>query len=362
MATAGCGTALRQPALPLANVARGRLSAQVESALKLEFARWDRDGDGFVTRKELPGEAIGEFDTLDRDRDGRLSFAEGIPADGARVLEQTWAKLPAERGRAFAGNGSGSGAGPDGTRGQGGRESSVGSSNSGVGQVLGSHSGLDTGTDLRALGWWDFLRGRRDPAPPSPVGRRPILLVPGYFEPGAMWLSFQGELRGRGWTQIYIYEHWPGFSDIRSMAAKAGALADRIRQETGFEQIDVVGHSMGGLVLRYWIQRLGGAAKIAHYVSMATPHKGTYMGYFGPGMSAVQLRPGSEFLNDLNSGDTLPGNAHYASIWSRTDEIVVPQPNGRYDGASDTPFPIAEHLQLAWLKAAQDVAIEELSK
>lgn len=327
VATAGCGAVVQQPALAPVKAAGTGLSAQVTSALKLEFARWDRNGDGYVARQELPGEAIGEFGTLDRNDDGKLSFAEGVPADGARVLEQTWSKLPASTTRAFV-----------------------------------SDAADPVGAGLRALGWWDFLRGRRDPAPPSPVGRRPILLVPGYFEPGAMWLSFQGELRRRGWTQIYIYEHWPGFADIRSMAAKAGSLADRIRQETGADKIDVVGHSMGGLVLRYWLQRLGGDAKVAHYVSMATPHKGTYMGYFGPGTSAVQLRPGSEFLNDLNYGETKHPDVKYGSIWSRTDEIVVPQHHGKFEGASDTSFPLAEHLQLAWLKAAQDVAIEELSK
>lgn len=323
-ATAGCGAVVQQPALAPVQPIKSGLSAAVTSALKLEFSRWDGNADGYVSRTELPGEAVAEFGALDANNDGRLSFAEGVPSDGAQVLEQTWSKLPASTTRAFVGDVAGAG--------------------------------------LQALGWWDFLRGRRDPAPRSPQGRRPILLVPGYFEPGAMWLSFSAELRRRGWTQIYIYEHWPGFADIRSMAAKSGSLADKIRQETGFDKIDVVGHSMGGLVLRYWLQRLGGDAKVAHYVSMATPHKGTYMGYFGPGTSARQLRPGSDFLNDLNSGTTLHSDIHYASLWSRTDEIVVPQPNGKFDGAADTPFPISEHLQLAWLKAAQDVGIEELTK
>ncbi|MBM3268081.1 MAG: hypothetical protein FJZ01_10580 [Candidatus Sericytochromatia bacterium] len=313
LAVAGCGQA-RTPAPALSDraVRQGGVHAQVRGALQAEFALWDRDGDGRVTRHEMPHLPAARFVALDADRDGSLRLAEGVSAEGERLMAAHLTRLPAVTG------------------------------------------------DVSAAGWFDFLKRR--PAPASPAGKRPILLVPGYFEPGAMWYSFKGELQRRGWTQIYIYEHWPGLGDIRDMAAKAGALADKIRAETGFDRIDVVGHSMGGLVLRYWIQRMGGADKIAHYVSFATPHRGTVAGYFGPGESARQMRPGSSFLTDLNGGDSRPGDAHYASLWSRTDEIVVPQPHGEYQGASDMAFPLSEHLQLAWLQAPQDRAIEELSK
>jgi triacylglycerol lipase len=317
---AGCGTVLQSPKLSPKRESGGSLHAQVRTALQFEFSRWDTDSDGFVSRAELPTTGTAEFSALDRNRDGKLTFSEGMPAEAERTLMRNFAKLPASTTQADAN------------------------------KVLG------------ALGWFDWLWRKKQPAPTSPLGRKPILLIPGYFEPGSMWASFSGELRRRGWTQIYVMEHWPGFSDIREMATKAGALVDKIQAETGATQIDIVGHSMGGLVARHWLQRQGGEGRIAHYVSFATPHQGTIAGYFGPGESARQMRPGSAFLNDINSGDTQPGDAHFASLWSRTDEIVVPQPHGEYKGGSDSQFPMAEHLQLAWLPAAQDKAIEELSK
>lgn len=308
---AGCGSVTQAPTL--APRAITSIQAAIHRNLQAEFATWDRNHDDKVARAELPIVSDADFRMLDRDQDGALTFKEGLTADGENRLTENAAKLP-------------------------------------------SWTEPETSAAL-GFGWFN-----RGPAPRSPVGRNPILLVPGYFEPGAMWLSLKATLEERGWTQIYMMEHWPGFADIRSNSAKAGEMVDRIIKETGSERVDVIGHSMGGLILRHWLSRNGGAPRVSHYVSFATPHKGTIMGYFGPGTSGKQMRPGSEFLTDLNTGATMPGSAHHAGLWSHTDEVVIPQPNAAFEGASNTSFPLSEHLQLAWIPAAQNKAIEELSR
>ncbi|WP_409013479.1 esterase/lipase family protein [Dyadobacter sp. CY351] len=66
------------------------------------------------------------------------------------------------------------------------------------------------------------------------------------------------------------------------------------------DRIDLIAFSMGGLISRYYLQRLGGLAKTDRFITIATPHHGTLAAYFLPFPGIKQMRPNSLFLIDLN--------------------------------------------------------------
>jgi triacylglycerol lipase len=90
------------------------------------------------------------------------------------------------------------------------------------------------------------------------------------------------------------------------------------------EPFDLVGFSMGGLVCRYYVQRLGGVERVGRLITISAPHLGTYWAYTGGNKGSRQMRPGSEFLVELNRDARILERVKFASIWTPLDLTIVP--------------------------------------
>ena len=90
----------------------------------------------------------------------------------------------------------------------------------------------------------------------------------------------------------------------------------------------IVGHSLGGVIARYYVQRMGGSARVDTLVTLGSPHTGTLGAYLVPTALGRQLRPGSAPLTELEL--PAPGCAtRFLVVWSRMDQMVFPQRNAR---------------------------------
>jgi triacylglycerol lipase len=97
--------------------------------------------------------------------------------------------------------------------------------------------------------------------------------------------------------------------------------------ESGFkgeEGIDMVGFSMGGLVARYYIQRLGGIERVKRFITISSPHNGTWDAFLRQNEGARQMRPGSPFLRDLNRDVEVLDRIDFTSIWTPFDLMILP--------------------------------------
>ncbi|MBC7474827.1 MAG: alpha/beta hydrolase [Candidatus Sericytochromatia bacterium] len=180
----------------------------------------------------------------------------------------------------------------------------------------------------------------------------PVVIVQGYAEPS--WYFMYGiyrDLKKNNWQSLYPVNLFPNITDIKEQAKIVASKIEEAKKEQGVNKIDYVCHSMGGLIGRYYIQNMNGANSIDHFVSISTPHYGTYIAWAGIGEASNQMRPGSDFLNQLNSVDpvfTYP-NIKYTSIWTKTDEIVVPAENAILRGSSVLPdIKNVGHLLILW--------------
>lgn len=188
--------------------------------------------------------------------------------------------------------------------------------------------------------------------------RNPVVVVAGLSGPAFAYEPFAARLRADGF-QVYVYElPGLGFGDIAASAQALGGYVNGL----GFAKVDVVGHSEGGLVSRYWIKNLGGAAKVGRYVSLGTPQYGTYVAniiaFLGLGSclgipACQQMSIGSSFLNQLNAGDDTPGAVRYTAVRTAEDELVRPVDNAELlDGATNVlvqsacPLRVVGHLGL----------------
>jgi triacylglycerol lipase len=158
----------------------------------------------------------------------------------------------------------------------------------------------------------------------------PIVLVHGIFDNRSIFTLLRRGLHRRGFGSTYALNYSPWTDDIRSMAARLGDLVAQVCDETGHEQVHVIGHSMGGLIGRYLVQRMGGDDLVHTLVTLGTPHSGTLPAHVVPLELARQMRIGGALINEL--AELAPGpRTRMLVIWSDIDQLVIPQAHGRLD-------------------------------
>jgi pimeloyl-ACP methyl ester carboxylesterase len=107
-------------------------------------------------------------------------------------------------------------------------------------------------------------------------------------------------------------------------------VIEALCEETGYERIHVIGHSLGGLITRYYVQRMGGDAHVDTLITLGSPHSGTHAARLLPIPLIKQLRPGSDLMSELAL--PAPGcSTRFVAYWSDLDQLIVPQRNARLD-------------------------------
>ncbi|ACZ83374.1 esterase/lipase family protein [Streptosporangium roseum] len=189
---------------------------------------------------------------------------------------------------------------------------------------------------------------------PSFFHPHPVVLVHGTFENMAFnWSKLSPVLKKNGYCVFALnYGGVPdapvqGTGDIAQSAGQLSAFVDRVLQATGAPEVDIVGHSQGGMMPRYYAKFLGGAAKVRKLVGIVPSNHGTtasglvtlgrLLGLLDPVIRACpacgQQLVDAEFLGALNSGgETLPGVEHTV-IATRYDEVVTPYTSSFLNGS-----------------------------
>ncbi|MFR9777850.1 lipase family alpha/beta hydrolase [Micromonospora sp. MS34] len=201
-----------------------------------------------------------------------------------------------------------------------------------------------------------------DAAPLAAADANPVVVVGGLIGISIAYEPIAARLRADGY-RVSIYQlPGLGFGDIRDSARSLSSYVDQVRAATGAAKVDLVTHSEGGLVSRWYVKFLGGAAKVDHYISLGSPQYGTYVAnivnFLGLGSCAgivacQQMSIGSSLLADLNGGDDTPGAVRWTTVRTWQDELVRPVGNAALaDGASNVlvqawcPLRIVGHLGL----------------
>jgi pimeloyl-ACP methyl ester carboxylesterase len=161
--------------------------------------------------------------------------------------------------------------------------------------------------------------------------RPPVLLLHGFADNRSAFALLRRSLLRNGWTRVQALNYSPLTTDIRSAAEALGPHIERICEQSGHRRVDIVAHSLGGLVARYYVQRLGGDARVRTLVTLGTPHAGTRaVPALSPHPLARQMRPGSEVLTEL--AEPAKGcRTRFVAFWSDLDQLMVPVEAARLD-------------------------------
>jgi triacylglycerol lipase len=159
----------------------------------------------------------------------------------------------------------------------------------------------------------------------------PILLVHGFIDNHAIFTVMERALRRRGFHMLTAYDYDLLTHSIPRAAIRLGETIERLVTQSGYERIHVIGHSLGGLITRYYVQRLGGDSCVHTLVTLGTPHQGTQLARAAPLLPLVrQLTPRSRIIQEL--AEPAPGcRTRFIAFHSDIDPVIVPSGNARLE-------------------------------
>lgn len=176
----------------------------------------------------------------------------------------------------------------------------------------------------------------------------PIILLHGILgQKHLYWNLFKLRLREDDFRYHECILPYAMLGDIRIAAGILKDKVDATLRGDKATKVDLVCHSAGGLVARYYMMYLGGDKKIGHLVTMGSPHQGTYFSYI-LGVNnilqvAKQTRPGSNFLDEINGPGAVPNHISFTNLWSPLDTIVLPSSNSKLPGSHAIKIPLCSH-------------------
>jgi pimeloyl-ACP methyl ester carboxylesterase len=170
--------------------------------------------------------------------------------------------------------------------------------------------------------------GRPAPALPrtGPEHHLPVLLVHGYGGCATQWAPLRSALLAAGFTTVETFTYDSFCFDVATLArqlvqAVRGVLAEH--EAEGGREVVLVGHSLGGVIVRHAVSLGGLDGVVRTAVTVAAPHGGCALARLGVAPAAVQLRPGSALLRRLEAV-AAPGHARWITYGGGSDVVVPP--------------------------------------
>ena len=227
--------------------------------------------------------------------------------------------------------------------------------------------------------------GANVPCTPTAAHPEPVILVHGTAE--SMfdnWQAMSPALKAAGYC-VYAFNYGSyngsgtlgvyGIGQIERSAQELALEVQAVLAQTGSIKVDLVGHSQGGMMPRYYLKNIDGS-KVDDLVGLSPSNHGTTNRLASPLGAAcpacAQQAAGSSFITQLNAGDETPGAVDYTNLVTRYDEVVNPYTSGflAADGNAVTnitlqdtcPNDTSEHLRTPYDPAAIQITLNALGR
>ncbi|WP_036300142.1 esterase/lipase family protein [Methylomarinum vadi] len=170
-----------------------------------------------------------------------------------------------------------------------------------------------------------------------------IVLVHGIFNSGYVFYAMRKRLEAKG-IECFTPSLKPrdGRHGIEDLALK---LKREIDHRYGSDDpINLLGFSMGGIVARYYLQKLAGHERVTRFFTVSAPHHGSYLAYCYPGQGARDLRPNSWLLRSLMADEDRYRHLQLYSFWTPFDLMIIPPSSSVWAVADNKQFYSPLHL------------------
>jgi len=195
------------------------------------------------------------------------------------------------------------------------------------------------------------------PSRPIPTQSRPVVLLHGLFHNRAVWWLLKRRLEQCGFPVITV--NLPPWENLDRLLRKVEETVEEALSVYNVDRVHLVGHSLGGVLARYYVQLGDGAQKVDKCVLIATPNAGSKLAPFALSTYGRMLIPGSDFLAEI-AAVPLPATVCWTSIYSLHDNIVIPSESASLKGAENLELDWLGHVSLLFHPDAHAVVVEAL--
>lgn len=182
--------------------------------------------------------------------------------------------------------------------------------------------------------------------PAAAAGHTPVVFVHGYTGSPSNWTTAEATFRAAGYSSNELFAFsYNSYGNNITNAQSLASYVSQVRSQTGAAKVDIVNHSMGGLVSDWYLKQLGGAQYVNHLASLAGANHGTTAaGACLIYTTCQQMYPGSSFITTLSAGDETPGSTAYATWYSPCDGVINPYTSTALSGATNNYVACQTHL------------------
>jgi triacylglycerol lipase len=193
--------------------------------------------------------------------------------------------------------------------------------------------------ELPVVGLSMLMPHPREILPLPDDGARPLVLAHGMGGRPGNFAGLRAYARLLGRRRVYLVD----FSGDRTFEQMSHRLRDfiaRVLEVNGLGEgarVDLVTHSMAGLVARLALRDAAVAARVATLVTLGSPHRGSHLARYAATAVTLALRPGSELLRELaeRAPEGAPRGVRTVAFWSRADVILLPAESACLPGAEN---------------------------
>jgi triacylglycerol lipase len=175
--------------------------------------------------------------------------------------------------------------------------------------------------------------------------RVPVVLVPGWSAEGQDLEPLKKIFVQAGWrdSAVAVVEFDDPEGSNLVHAEELARVVEELRARSGYDRVDVLAHSMGGLATRYYMQN-DGAGKVRRVAFLATPHRGTWTAYLAWGEGGREMHPGSDFLMDLQQFRAVPEDVEAITVRTKVDLHIIPPESATLVGLPNLEVCCPSHI------------------
>jgi pimeloyl-ACP methyl ester carboxylesterase len=175
---------------------------------------------------------------------------------------------------------------------------------------------------------------------------RGVVFIHGFVCNRGLWTPWLAQMQAQQRPFIAVNLE-PVLGSIDDYVPLIEQAVQRITMATGQAPV-LVCHSMGGLAARAWLRQAGDRQRIAHVVTIGSPHRGTWLGRFAHSLNGRQMNLASRWLQQLERDEPPGTHALFTCWYSNCDNIVLPASTATLPGADNRLVAGQAHVELAF--------------